>query len=157
MELIQTRSNKFNLKWAIIAFILAYIVITILAVGLYYAIAVPMGISLTAEFNLRKDAAYLLAEKIYPLLNMLVWASFSWMYFKQSNTQNTWKQAWMLGGFWLAIVLPLDYVSFVAVTNPLSLSAYDFYIAQFPWIYLTYLAVLISPAIYIACVKKINQ
>jgi hypothetical protein len=42
----------------------------------------------------------------------------------------------------------VDYVGFALIKNPFSLSAHDFYISQFPWIYLIYLAILVSPILY---------
>jgi len=41
--------------------------------------------------------------------------------------------------------LVVDYVFFVLIKNPISLSPHDFYIGQSPWIYLIYVAILISP------------
>ena len=33
----------------------------------------------------------------------------------------------------------VDYVGFVLIKNPISLTPHDFYIGQFPWIYLIYI------------------
>jgi hypothetical protein len=51
----------------------------------------------------------------------------------------------VLGAFWLAAAMIGDYVCFVRIKNPISLSPHDFYIGQFPWIYLIYVAVLVAP------------
>ena len=48
----------------------------------------------------------------------------------------------------------VDYVGFVLIRNPISLSAHDFYIGQFPWIYLIYLAIFISPILCAALRSK---
>ena len=56
----------------------------------------------------------------------------------------------MLGWLWLIIAVIVDYVGFVLIKNPISLSPHDFYIGQFPWIYLIYLAILVSPLCYVA-------
>ena len=39
----------------------------------------------------------------------------------------------------------VDYVCFVLIKNPISLNPHDFYIGQFPWIYLIYVTVLFAP------------
>lgn len=143
-------TNKFNFARGTWTFLAAYVVITILAFGLYLIIAAIMGVSQTDPFDIRNDPAYTLAEKLYPLLNIFVWMAFAWAYFKKA-VNPTLKQAWQLGLFWLAIAVPLDLIYFVLVPNPLQVSAYGFYVEQFPWIYLTYVVVAISPALYVWC------
>jgi hypothetical protein len=59
------------------------------------------------------------------------------------------REAWALGAFWLAAAVVMDYVGFVLIKNPISLSPHDFYIGQLPWIYLIYVAVLLSPFCYL--------
>ena len=54
----------------------------------------------------------------------------------------------MLGGVWLGLAVIVDYVGFVLIKNPISLSPHDFYIGQAPWIYLIYVVVLVSPWLY---------
>ncbi len=147
---IQTKEDKLlNLKRGALTFILSYIVITVLAFGLYLLIAALMGISLSANFNIREDRAYALAERLYPILNLGVWAIFARMYFRKI-VHPTMKQAWALGGFWLGIAAPLDLIYFVLIPGPLQVSAHGFYVGQFPWIYFTYLVVLGAPALYLA-------
>ena len=85
------------------------------------------------------------------MMNLLVWMLFSWMYFqKRPKIATSHRQALFLGVFWLLVALVVDYVGFVLIKNPISLSPHDFYIGQFPWIYLIYVAVLISPLCYVA-------
>lgn len=135
------------IRRALLAFLFSYIVITVLAFGLYLLIAAIMGVSQTAEFDIRHDPAYALAEQLYPILNTFIWAGFATWYFRTRRPVQPMREAWLLGAFWLAIAVPLDLIYFVLIPNPLQVSAEGFYIEQFPWIYLTYLVVLISPAI----------
>ena len=144
-----------TIKRAVVTFILAYIVITILAFLLYLLLANLMGVSLSATFDIRNDPAYALAEQLYPILNIGVWAAFAAVYFKTIK-KPTFKQAWALGGFWLAIAVPLDLVYFVLIPNPLQVSAYGFYVEQFPWIYLTYIVVLASPVLYLLVKNRLD-
>lgn len=152
-----TKTDKpLNIKNGLITFILAYIVITILAFALYLIVAAIMGVSQTAAFDIRNDPAYALAEQLYPILNLGVWVAFAWMYFRKVK-QPTNKQAWALGLFWLAIAVPLDLVYFVLIPNPLQVSLYGFYVEQFPWIYLTYLVVLVSPILYVLLQPRLKK
>ncbi len=152
----QAKDKHLNIKRGVLTFILSYIVITILGFGLYLLIAAIMGIPQSTAFDIRGDRAYILAEKLYPILNLGVWATFTWLYFRKVS-RPTMKQAWKLGGFWLAIAVPLDLIYFVLIPNPLQVSAQGFYIEQFPWIYLTYVVVLTTPALYLAIRQRVEN
>jgi len=99
--------------------------------------------------------SYLFAEKFFPIINLLVWTAFTWVYFKlRRNAPVLLREAIILGACWQILAMFVDYVGFVLIKNPISLSAHDFYIGQFPWIYLIYLAIFISPILYAALRSK---
>ncbi|MBC7900632.1 MAG: hypothetical protein H7070_11340 [Saprospiraceae bacterium] len=138
---------------AVLIFILAYVLVTILAVGLAYALAEFIPAPPTVEGV--NSPAYLLAEKFYPLINLMVWIPLSWLYFKtRDETYEIFKEALTLGTFWLILAMLIDLVGFVLIKHPLSLSPRDFYIGQFPWIYLIYAAIFISPICCAAMIVK---
>jgi hypothetical protein len=152
MHMTKVAPGRPNYKRATVTFILAYLAITILATAFSFAIAaakhVPPG---TAPLD---NPAYLLSERFLPVMNLLVWMVFAGVYFKKRTDRMepsvVRKEAVVLGAFWLAIAVPVDFVGFVLIKNPISLSPHDFYIRQFPWIYLIYLSVLLGPRCYIA-------
>ena len=134
-------------KRAIVSFLLAYVAITILGTALSLAIGAIQHTPLTAEPM--QNQAYLLSERFLPLLNLLVWMAGSWLYFRNTPKRHiSGKDSLVLGVFWLAIALPLDFIAFVLIKTPISLSPRDFYIGQFPWIYLIYLCVFLGPVCY---------
>ncbi len=146
-----TRASAKRLSYgrALVVFVVAYLVISGLAFGLYLIVAAGMGIHMSNAFNVRKDAAYLLCEKLYPLLNLIVWTLSAWIYFRRElGSASSAAAALTLGGFWLLVALPLDLILFVLIPTPLSLSALDFYVGQSPWIYFTYLALFAGPFVY---------
>lgn len=142
-------------KRAIVTFLLAYFVITVVATGFSLLLAALVDVSPAAEPL--QDPGYLLSEKFLPLLNLIVWTLFSLVYFKKRTNERNQRKALALGAIWLAMALPLDFLAFVVIQNPLSLSAHDFYIGQFPWIYLIYLAVFISPFCGIVLIKVLTR
>lgn len=145
--------SSLNLKRAMAAFGLAYVAITVLGTLLSFAIAAVLHTPATAEPM--QNQAYLLSEPFLPGLNLLVWMAASWLYFGDpSNNRPALAQSVALGLFWLAVALPLDFIAFVVVKTPVSLNAGDFYIGQFPWIYLIYLAVLVSPTCYVMLSRR---
>jgi hypothetical protein len=94
-----------------------------------------------------ENPAYLLAERFFPGMNLLVWTACGWLYFRgQKRSAGSPRDAWMLGAVWLIAAVIVDFVGFVLIKNPISLTPREFYIGQFPWIYLIYVTVAIGPA-----------
>lgn len=140
-----------NLRYAraAVLFVLGYVLVTILAIALAMSVDAVMQSGYTGKMVL--NPAYIFAERFYPLINLLVWIPVSWIYFTtRKDSGDLYKEAKTLGIFWLALALLIDFVGFVLIENPISLSPYDFYVEQFPWIYLIYLAILLSPSLYAA-------
>jgi hypothetical protein len=155
VAMTQAIHTRLHYKRAVVTFILAYLAITVLAVGL--SISLEAIMHAPPANDIVHNPSYVLSEKFYPLLNLLVWTTFSWVYFKiRENAPGLFKEALALGLFWLALALAVDYVGFVLIKHPLSLSAHDFYIEQFPWIYLIYLVIFISPMCYAALWSRLS-
>ena len=132
---------------ASILFIVGYVLVTIVAIALAVSVGSLMQVDYSGKMVL--NPAYVFAERFYPLINLLVWIPVSWVYFgRRKGGLANYGEARTLGIFWLAFALLVDFVGFVLIENPISLSPYDFYVQQFPWIYLIYLAILLSPIIY---------
>ncbi len=139
--------TKFRYKRAIVTFLAAYVVVTLVAVALSMAAEAAMHNPSTPDMV--HSPSYVFAEKFFPIINLSVWTAFSWIYFKVRRSAPVLsREALNLGAFWLLLALLVDYVGFVLIKNPFSLSAHDFYIGQAPWIYLIYLAILVSPILY---------
>jgi hypothetical protein len=138
--------SRLNYKRAIGTFIAAYIAVTVLGIALSFAIGMVGHMPQTAEPL--QNQAYLLAERFYPLLNLLVWGMFAWLYFRRRTKTDRLAlrgEAFALGVFWMVTAIVVDYVGFVLIKNPISLTPHDFYIGQFPWIYLIYIAIFFAP------------
>ena len=138
--------SDLDYKRAAWTFIAAYIVITILATAFSIAVAAFLrfpGESVAAF----PPPAYRFAERFFPLLNLMVWMAFAWLYFsgRHDRKPGLGKEAFALGAFWLAAAMAVDYICCVRIKNPISLDAHDFYVGQFPWIYLIYATVLLAP------------
>jgi len=144
-----TSFSSTNKPRAIVTFVLAYVTVTILAIALSLSISAITHSPQTAKPL--ENSAYLLSERFLPPLNLFVWMATSWMYFRmRPQISASRREATVLGCLWLIMALVVDYVGFVLIKNPISLSPHDFYIGQFPWIYLIYLAILVSPMCYVA-------
>ena len=140
-------SVALRFKSAALVFLAAYVVVTVLAFGLYLLLATMLDVPLSAPFDIRTDRAYSVAEQLYPILNLGVWTAAAWVYFRRHSLPSA-KQALVLGAHWLALALVLDLLYFVLIPNPLQVTAHAFYVEQSPWIYFTYLVVLSAPTAY---------
>jgi hypothetical protein len=141
---------------AVWTFILAYVAVTILAIALSVSISIAMHV--TGAMPPLENPAYLLSERFLPFLNLFVWMAFAGVYFKglAGNELALRRESIALGVFWLLAAMLVDYVGFVLIKNPISLSPHDFYIGQFPWIYLIYVAVLLSPPCYLTLARTLG-
>jgi len=128
-------------------FLLAYVTITVVATA--FSLAIDSRMHVPGDTPPLNNPAYLLAEKFFPLLNLFVWVGFAGLYFRKRviDALST-REALVLGALWLGLAVIVDYVGFVLIKNPISLSPHDFYIGQAPWIYLIYAVVLVSPWVY---------
>jgi hypothetical protein len=137
----QSAQYRLNYGRAIGLFVAAYVAVTVLGIALSLSIGVIGHMPQTVEPM--QNQAYLLSERFFPLLNLIVWGLFAWIYFRRRVAAR--EEAFLLGAFWLVVAVVVDYVGFVLIKNPISLSPHDFYVGQFPWIYLIYVAVFFAP------------
>jgi uncharacterized membrane protein YhaH (DUF805 family) len=151
----RTTQKSLHLGRAIWTFVLAYVVITIVATA--FSIVLEKAMQVPDSAQPLENRAYLLAERFFPLLNFMVWMPVAALYFKGCDRIEDTREAKLLGAFWLALAVVVDYVGFVLIKNPISLSPHDFYIGQFPWIYLIYLVVLVSPWCYVVLRRKFSS
>jgi hypothetical protein len=139
-----------ELRWgrAVWVFCVAYVLVTVLAIGLSVAIGVLGHMPPTAEPM--QNQAYLLSERFLPGMNLVVWGIFAGIYFRgRRDAVSLRREAYWLGGFWVTAAVVVDYVGFVLIRNPLSLSPHDFYVGQAPWIYMIYVAIFLGPVCWV--------
>ena len=102
------------------------------------------------------ESSRILATVPYHVLVMLIiWPIFAHLYFRKSPKRNPAQQkqeTFRLGLLWLALAMIVDYVSFVLIKTPFSLTFYQFYVDYQPWISLIYLAIFLSPWIRLGVV-----
>src|ERR1700694_4216680 len=90
--------------------------------------------------------AYVMSVPFHPLLNLLVWPVFGWLYLRRS-TPNSERQieALRLGLFWFLATALIDLFGWVLVPHPWHMTLNQFYVGYQPWISLIYLVIFISP------------
>lgn len=130
---------------AIRAFVGAYLVVTVLCAALSIAIiAIQHDPSNSSQAV--HGRGYVDSERFDPFINLAVWTYFARRYFRRlPDAARSLRHGLLLGRMWLGIALPVDLIFFVIIKNPISLSPHDFYVGQFPWIYLIYCTVFLGP------------
>jgi hypothetical protein len=138
---------------AVVAFVVAWVgmdvigTISYLMLSLWVTGSVPAA---PAGAAIASDPVWQLSNKVLPVLNLVVWVAAGWWYLRRPRTVNLPREAWRLGGLWLAIVLPLDLLHYVVIPTPLTIGARAFYVDQFPWIYVIYAIVVAAPRLALA-------
>ncbi|MCL4528077.1 MAG: hypothetical protein M1282_01540 [Chloroflexi bacterium] len=131
---------------AVLYFVFAYWIITILGVLLTMAFAIifhppsPEELGVTAS----KAPAYLMTLPYHPLLN-LVWLPFAWLYLRGFAIEIRKSEALRLGIFWAFICVVLDLISWVLIPHPWAMTFKEFYVDYQPWITMIYLIIFASP------------
>jgi hypothetical protein len=124
-------------------FLLAYVLVSALGFGLYLIISRVRVTSPWDEVEVHANRSYQIAQRFLPLINLIVWTLCAWLYFAWTRAEDS--VAVWIALAWLIAAVIIDFIVFVAIKTPLSVDRKSFYIGQFPWIYLTYIAVFVAP------------
>lgn len=142
---ITAREPALRYRRALVTWLIAYVGIEVIgfAAGLLLAAAMHSG----SYADPTREPSYIAEEWFLPAANLVLWTLLALAYFgkRPGRGRSRLTESVRLGTFWLAVSLPADFVFFVAIKNPSSLTAHEFYVGQFPWIYLVYAAVFVSP------------
>jgi len=134
---------------ALIYFLIAYVLVTILAAAVSetYAAVNHSRDPLPGESILHAPA-FVATVPYHVLIMLLVWPVFAWVYFRKrrsSDSQQQRTQTLQLGTLWLASAMLVDFVGFVLIKNQWSMTPHELYVEYQPWISLIYLAIFLSP------------
>ena len=128
-------------------FVVAYIVVNILATAFGFAVSLALGLSTNAELGSRvSDPGFQLTEPYILGINVICWAVFAAIYYR--NHQVSPAEALGIALLWLVLAMAFDLVLFVLIQTPISLTPREFYIEYQPWIALTYLSILAGHVTY---------
>jgi hypothetical protein len=150
VEALRATRNGLAIVPALAYFLVAYVLVTVLAAGLTITYGAVYGLPEPNELGLGLlGAPAFVATVPYHVLIMLgVWPVFAWIYFRgrrpESRDQEV-RQTWRLGSLWLVAAMVVDYVGFVLLDNPWSMTTRELYVDYQPWISLIYLSILVSP------------
>jgi len=158
----QSLETGLDIKRAFIYFFVAYGVVTILATvvtllyGLIYHSPQPeeLGVSLL------KAPSFVATVPYHVLIMLLVWPVFAWVYLRKRQPRNRdgeLGESLRLSFFWLAAAMIVDFVCFVLIKHPWSLTPHEFYVEYEPWIGLIYTAIFLSPLICLGLLRLLSK
>jgi hypothetical protein len=145
-------SKGFALGPAFAYFVIAYVLVTILAAALTIAYGTIHQLPEAAPGQSMLEAPAFVATVPYHVLIMvLVWPVFAWLYFRKRmpGPRGEARETFALGLLWLLAAMIVDFVGFVLIDNPWSMTPHEFYVVYQPWISLIYLAIFASPWIHL--------
>jgi hypothetical protein len=140
------RALPMRLGAATLYLFLAYWIVTALGVLLTIVFAVTLRPFSSEAVPMLQVPAYVMSVPFHPLLNLLVWPVFGWLYLRRSapNVERQ-TEALRLGVFWFLATAVIDLFGWVVLPHPWHMTLDQFYVGYQPWISLIYLVILISP------------
>lgn len=128
--------------------LMAYWIVTIIGIGLTIILSTVYRLPSAEELgvSVARQPAYLMTVPFHPLLNLLVWPVFGWLYLRSLPPQvRVQDEALRLGIFWAVISILVDVVGWVLIPHPWRMTLKEFYVDYQPWITLVYLVIFASP------------
>src|ERR1700674_2957666 len=124
----------------------AYWIVTALGVLLTIVFAVTVSPFSAEAVPMLQVPAYAMSVPFHPLLNLVVWPVFGWLYLRRlaPNIERQ-REAIRLGLFWFLATAVIDLFGWVLVPHPWHMTLEQFYVGYQPWISLIYLVIFISP------------
>lgn len=150
MEAARATRSGLAIVPALAYFLVAYVLVTVLAAGLTIAYGTVYNLPEPDQLGvgLLQAPAFVATVPYHALIMLVVWPVFAWLYFRRrrpASREQEARQTWRLGSLWLVAAMVVDYVGFVLVKNPWSMTTRELYVDYQPWISLIYLSILVSP------------
>src|ERR1700681_4243676 len=124
----------------------AYCIVTALGVLLTIVFAMTLRPFSSEAVPMLQVPAYAMSVPFHPLLNLLVWPAFGWLYLRRSTPNiERQREAIRLGLFWFLATAVIDLFGWVLVPHPWHMTFEQFYVGYQPWISLIYLVIFTSP------------
>lgn len=143
---------------ALAYFLVAYVVVTVLASGLTIAYGAINHSPEPHELGvgMLEAPAFVATVPYHVLIMLLIWPLFAWLYFRKRRTSSARqesKQTLLLALLWLVSAMVVDFAGFVLIKNPWSMTPRELYVDYQPWITLIYASIFLSPWIRLAISK----
>ena len=135
---------------AFIYFFAAYVLVTVLAAGLTITYGMINHSPEPSQLgvDMLQAPAFVATVPYHVLIMLLVWPVFALLYFRKrrpSSAEQESRVTMRLALLWLVSAMVVDFVGFVLIKNPWSMTAHELYVEYQPWITLIYLSIFLGP------------
>ena len=93
--------------------------------------------------------AYLKTKPFHVLYNIVLFPIAAYLYFQATVLSNLWLEALVLAVTWAGITILIDWIGWVVIKHPWSMTYKEMYVDYQPWITLIYVVIFVSPFIAI--------
>ena len=149
MPTAQRSRSGLALVPALIYFLIAYVLVTVLASGLSITYAtINHSPDPQPGMSILQAPAFVATVPYHVLIMLLIWPLFAWLYFRKrrpATSQEESQQTLRLAILWLISAMVVDFVGFVLIKNAWSMTPHELYVDYQPWITLIYLSIFLSP------------
>ena len=146
---------------AVIYFLIAYVLVSVLAAAVSETYAsVYHSPDPQPGQSILQAPAFVATVPYHVVIMLLVWPLFAWLYFRKrrpSDPQQERKQTMQLAILWLVAAMLVDFVGFVLIKSPWSMTPHELYVIYQPWISLIYLAIFLSPWIRLGLSRALGS
>ncbi|MDX9769096.1 MAG: hypothetical protein RBT19_01950 [Tenuifilaceae bacterium] len=127
----------------------AYLTVTIIGIihTIYNWKVLKIDTNREKEVKPSESPAYLKTKPFHVLYNIVVFPAFAYFYLHEVEPANLWFEAFILATSWSLITIAIDWVGWVIIKHPWSMTYKEMYIDYQPWITLIYLIIFASPFI----------
>lgn len=150
-------TKAFNFKRAVIWFLIAYFIVSVLATAtsVIYEMVCDLPPAAPGQ-SILEAPAFADTVAYHVLIMLVVWPLFAHVYFRKpaQPKSGALRETWRLAVCWLLLAIVVDFIGFVLMKHPWTLTPYEFYVVYQPWISLIYLSIFASPFIRLALVKR---
>jgi hypothetical protein len=131
-------------------FVAAYLIVTVLAsaVTITYAAIEHTGAADAGAASPVLSPSFSATVPYHVMIMLLVWPVSAWIYLRPlrlADRRDRMRHTALLSTFWLLAAMAVDFLGFVVIKNPWSLTPHQFYVDYQPWITLIYVSIALSP------------
>ena len=153
--------NRLAIIPALLYFLVAYVLVTILAAAVSETYAtIKHSPDPQPGQSILQAPAFVATVPYHVQIMFLVWPVFAWLYFRKrrsSNAEQERRLSLKLGAVWLVSAMLVDFVGFVLIKNQWSMTPHQLYVEYQPWISMIYLAIFVSPWIWLGFSRMLGR
>lgn len=133
-----------NFGYSMLWFWASYVVVTLL--GMLHTVFNIFVLKMKPMDDKSLGEGYEKTKPYHPIYNIVLFTAGGYLYL-QTLSAPSWVDALLTGIIWFVIAFVIDYIGWIKIKHPWSLTTKQFYVEYQPWITWVYIAIGISPVL----------